>query len=538
MTIDQAPQPRESVPISLVAHTLYCERRTWLEASGEQAKYSFAMKVGDADHKRTHDPATGRPNRLRGIDVFDPEHGFHGRIDTADVLPSGALRLIEYKSTPVRFKPVVTEATRVQLALQTIALEKAGYEVAEQGVFFKTHHQHVSVEINEADRALALKAVDQTYDIISNAEAPQPLVDSPKCNGCSHVAVCLPDERFGERELNQIRVSDPAGQVVHLSTYGARASLRDGRVIVQKSGEDLASVPIEQVQAVVVHGNVDMSSALHRELLWRQIVIVWCSSAGRVIGWSRSSYSPNGLARVQQHVASAEGRLGLAREFISAKIANQATLLRRYISSTSEIKVLREHQSEASQASTIGQLFGIEGSAASIYFSNFLRCFNSKAQSQVGRFPGRVGRGARDPLNICLNYTYALLQAELLRAVVACGLDPHAGFLHSSNRNKPALVLDLMEEFRAPIADSAVIGAFNNGEVSVDRFQNIDGAYRLDDKSRKALIAAFERRVLTQIKHPVFGYQTTWRRTMEIQARMILGYLDGTQSRYIGVKIR
>ncbi|WP_230198238.1 CRISPR-associated endonuclease Cas1 [Flaviflexus massiliensis] len=528
----------ESVPISLVAHTLYCERRTWLEAVGERAKHSYAMRVGDADHKRTHNPSASNQNQLRGIDIHDDSNGFHGRIDTADILPNGALKLIEYKSTPVRFKPSVTKATRIQLALQTIALEKAGYEVAEHSVFFKTHHRHVPVEIDEVDREEALSAVARTQEIILGSEAPPALIDDPRCSRCSHVSVCLPDERRGQQDLHQIRASDPAGQALHLSTYGARASLKDGRVIVQKSGEDLASIPIEQVSAVIVHGNVDLSSALQRELLWRDIVIVWCSYGGRVTGWSRSSYSPNGLPRVQQHVASFEGRLGLAREFISSKISNQATLLRRYTKTSSTIKEMRTLQKQAMEALTIGELFGIEGNAAGMYFSNFQECFNEIAKEQLKEFPGRVGRGARDPLNICLNYSYALLQSEVLRAVVACGLDPHAGFLHSSNRNKPALTLDLMEEFRAPVADSVVIGAFNNGEISADRFHHIDGAYRLDDVSRKALIAAFERRVATEFRHPVFGYQVSWRRAMEIQARMVLGYLDGTQSQYIGVKIR
>ena len=80
-------------------------------------------------------------------------------------------------------------------------------------------------------------------------------------------------------------------------------------------------------------------------------------------------------------------------------------------------------------------------------------------------FPGRVRRPATDPLNAALNYAYALLLADSVRAVMACGLDPHHGFLHSSGRNKPALALDLAEEFRAAVADSVVIGTFNNGEL-------------------------------------------------------------------------
>ncbi|MBM9433923.1 CRISPR-associated endonuclease Cas1 [Flaviflexus equikiangi] len=538
MTGSYPSSQEESLPISLIAHTLFCHRRAWLEAMGEKSPQSWAMRVGDSDHRRTHETTTGTSRRLRGIDVADLENGFHGRIDTADILPSGGLRLTEYKATPVRREAVVSEASRVQLALQTMALEFQGYKVEEHSVFFTTHHQQVPVILDDRDREMALSAVETTRTIVGATVAPRPLIDDRRCYSCSHVSLCLPDERAEERVTRQIKVSDPAGQVLHLSTYGARASLKSGRIIVQYQGEELASLPIEQVNSVVVHGNVDLSSALQRELLWRAIPLVWCSSSGRVVGWARSAHSPNGLARVEQHLASAEGRLGLAREFIVAKISNQATFLRRYAKVNTDVKQLRLLQSQVAEALTIGQIFGIEGIAAGVYFNNFEEFLNAKVRGQVGDFPGRVGRGASDPVNICLNYTYALLQSEVLRAVVACGLDPHAGFLHSANRNKPALVLDLMEEFRAPIADSVVVGALNNGEVAVGRFQTAGSSLRIDDRSRKSLIAAFERRVETEFTHPVFGYKVSWRRAMEIQARMVLGYLDGSQNRYVGIRVR
>ena len=142
--------------------------------------------------------------------------------------------------------------------------------------------------------------------------------------------VCLPDERPLGQVVRRVRVADPDGQVLHLATPGSRASISTGRIIVTKSGEKLGSVPVERVQGVVVHGNADLSSALVRELLWRSLTIVWCGSNGRVRGWASSTDSPNGGPRVRQHVASAEGRLGIAREIVAAKIANQAPLLRRH----------------------------------------------------------------------------------------------------------------------------------------------------------------------------------------------------------------
>ena len=122
--------------------------------------------------------------------------------------------------------------------------------------------------------------------------------------------------------------------------------------------------------------------------------------------------------------------------------------------------------------------------------------------------------------------------------MISCGLDPHAGFLHSSKRNKPALALDLMEEFRAPIADSVVQTVINNGEISVGGFSHALESVRMTDETRKTVIQAYERRMETEITHPIFKYKASWRRIVEIQARMILGYLDGTQPEYKGIRIR
>jgi CRISPR-associated protein Cas1 len=227
----------------------------------------------------------------------------------------------------------------------------------------------------------------------------------------------------------------------------------------------------------------------------------------------------------------------LARAFVNAKIANQATLLRRHGEAPDTVTALRILQRQALTATSIDGVFGVEGDAAARYFATFPTMLRPAVRDTLA-FPGRTRRPATDPLNAALNFTYGLLVADLIRAVVCCGLDPHAGFLHSSGRNKPALALDLCEEFRTPVAESVVIGAFNNGELKDTSFSTVTGAARLRDGARAALIAAYERRVATTFRHPIFGYQVTWRRAMEIQARLVLGVLDGTQERYKGITVR
>lgn len=321
-------------------------------------------------------------------------------------------------------------------------------------------------------------------------------------------------------------------------TPGARGSVRSGRLRVHKGDEQLASVPLERVLSVVVHGNVDLSSGLIRELLWRRLPVVWCSSSGRVIGWAVSGRSPNAVGRVRQHVVSERGHLGLAREFVAAKIGNQATLLRRHGSAPEAVVRLRQLRRRAIPATSVAELFGIEGEAAALYFSEFASMLSDRVREQGLGFRTRTRRPAHDPVNAALNFCYGLLLGDLVCAVAACGLDPHAGFLHSSGRNKPALALDLAEEFRAPVADSVVLGVFNNGELRTADFSTVTGSTQLRPQGRSRLISAYERRVTTTFRHPTFGYDVTWRRAMEIQARLVLGVLDGTQPSYKGIAIR
>jgi CRISP-associated protein Cas1 len=528
----------EPLPISLVAHQVFCPRRAWLEAAGETTD-TQQVAVGVAAHVPTDDASSSRTRRLRGVEISSAEFGVVGRCDTVEVGEDGALTVVEYKAAPLRRRADVTDAMRVQLTLQVQALREMGFRVAEQAVYFTTSRERVSVELTNDDTVAAHKAVRETRATLASPEAPAPLEDDPRCSGCSHVGVCLPDERALVPVQRRIVVADPDTQVMHLSTPGSRASTRRGRIEVTKQGESLASVPLERVQALVVHGNVDVSGALIRELLWRQLTVVWCSSNGRIVGWAAAATGPNGAARPRQHLASAVGQLELVREFVRAKIANQATMLRRHGDAPTAVTRLRTLQRGAGSAGSVAALFGIEGDAAAVYFRSFTTMFTPKVRDAgaIG-FTTRTRRPARDPVNAALNFCYGLLVGDVLRAVVACGLDPHAGFLHSSERNKPALVLDLCEEFRAPVADSVVVGTFNNGELKASSFSDVLGVVNLRETGRRALISAYERRVETTFRHPLFGYSLTWRRAMEVQARLVLGVIDGTQDNYVGIRIR
>lgn len=528
----------DPIPISLVVHSEFCARRVWLESVGEKTD-TMQIQAGLDAHRRAHDASANRPAEHRAVNVRSERLGLSGCCDVVEGVDEGPLTIIEYKATPVRRRPEVTEANRLQLTLQRLCLEEMGCRVAGTEVYFTGHRKRVEVVLTDEDLARAERAVARTREIITGERAPEPLTDDHRCAWCSHEAVCLPAEHRYEARRGRVVAANPDAQIVHLVTAGARASLRAGRLEVKKAGEELLNVPIERVLGLVVHGNVDVSSALLRELFWRDRCVVWCSWSGRVLGWSQGADSPNGLQRVQQHVASAEGRLDIAQQMISAKISNQATLLRRNGDARDAVERMRRLQRQAMMTLSLGELFGVEGEAAGLYFAAFSTLLGGQtAEFAASRWGGRQRRPAPDPVNAALDYTYALLLGDCVRALVACGLDPHAGFLHSSSRNKPALALDLMEEFRAPVADSVVIRSLRNGEIREGDFITVMGGCRISDRGRKQLIAAYERRIETAFKHPIFDYDVTWRRAIEVQARLVLGVIDGTQSTYRGVTVR
>lgn len=539
INVADSPGDQEPIPISLVVHAVFCARRAWLEASGEKVD-SAQMELGLSAHRRVDELSESRPLTQRAVDIHHEGLNLVGRCDLVRGDPIDGVEIVEYKASPVRRRPDVTPGLTVQLMLQRMALESMGIRVRRQGVYFTNHHTLVDVEATPALEEEAADQVLRTRQIISSPTAPPPLVDDARCRGCSHPAVCLPDElRLVTPPARSISVSDPDGEILHLLTPGARASIRDGRLNVVKGDETLSSLPFERVRGLVVYGNVDVSSAVIREMLWRHLTIVWCSGRGRVTGWTRSADSPNGQARIRQHVLAESGCLQLANEFIATKVANQATQLRRNChGATSEVKQMRRIQSLVSGASSLPELFAYEGEAAAIYFGALPQMVRGPGRALLSDWTGRHGRHAQDPINAALNFAYGMLLSDTVRAIAACGLDPSAGFAHSSSRNKPALALDLMEEFRTPVAESTVVGAINTGELAPKMFHYALGDARLTESGRRAIVAAYERRIQKAILHPVFGYRVSWRRAIEVQARLILGRLDGSQSRYTGMRTR
>lgn len=144
----------------------------------------------------------------------------------------------------------------------------------------------------------------------------------------------------------------------------------------------------------------------------------------------------------------------------------------------------------------------------------------------------RNRRPPRDPVNALLSFVYALLVKELTVALVSAGFDPMLGFYHQPRYGRPSLALDLAEEYRPLIGDSVVLTLINNGEVSPKDFIRRAGGIALTQAGRKAVMAGFERRMDTLVTHPIFKYRISYRRILEVQARLLARVLLGEIEAY------
>ena len=287
------------------------------------------------------------------------------------------------------------------------------------------------------------------------------------------------------------------------------------------------------VAHVAVFGNATVTASVMRACLEGDIPILWFSAGGWFAGYSIAhggSWVARRIAQIER--ARDTGALALARSFVAGKIRNQRTLLRRLGGDASMIAVgqLAGLIARVDAANTLGELLGVEGTAARVYFGA-LPSVLKRAGDEL-TFEGRNRRPPTDPVNAMLSFAYALLVRDTTVAALSAGLDPQIGLLHQPHFGRPSLALDLAEELRPLVADSTVVMAINNGEIRDRDFVRRGGAVALTETGRKKLVRAYERRVAVTLKHPLFGYEVTYRRAMELQARQLAAVIEGQLDAY------
>jgi CRISPR-associated protein Cas1 len=396
---------------------------------------------------------------------------------------------------------------------------------------------------------------------------PPPLVNSNKCLRCSLVGICLPDEinflrgddKASEatvattlpsateapggvlpaptgREVRRLVPARDDNKAVYVQGQGYALGLNGAVLEIRDKGQAVDAVRLVEISQVNLFGNVQISAQALRALVNREVPVLHLSYGGWLQAVTTAPPHKNIELRRQQFQAAGDPDfcLRLAKAFVSGKIRNSRLLLRRNgrrldPEVLSQLAALRNAVERCEELSS---LLGIEGNAAREYFRHFSAMFKPENEPPFD-FTGRNRRPPKDPVNALLSFAYSLLAKEMVVAVIGVGFDPYLGFYHQPRYGRPALALDLMEEFRPLVADSVVITVVNNGEIGPDDFIQRGGAVALTPRGRKTFIEAFERRLDQLVTHPVFNYQVSYRRIFEIQARLLARTLMGEIPRYI-----
>jgi CRISPR-associated protein Cas1 len=545
--------PPELVPARMLNEFAYCPRLAYLEwvqgdfaDSADTVDGRFHHRRVDRETGALPDPAdaAGEVLHARSVMLSAPRAGLIARIDLVES-EGDAVTPVDYKRGDAPDLPEgAWEPERVQLCAQGLVLEENGYRCAGGILYFAGSKQRVPIAFDDALRARTLDLLRDMRLAMAAPAPPPPLRDSPKCPRCSLVGICLPDElnllsgAAGEDEPRRLLPARDDALPLLVHSGGTRVGKDGDELVVTERDGTRHEARIAQTSQVALFGGVQITTQAVQALCGRGIPVCYFSSGGWFYGLTRGLDHRNVELRRLQYRAAEDGgtSLELARRFVGGKIRNCRTLLRRNASDVPahDLQRLRELVDQAAAAESVATLLGLEGTAARIYFGHFGALLKPTAGDGPLEldFEGRNRRPPRDPVNALLSLGYALLAKDLTITLTAVGFDPLLGFYHRPRYGRPALALDLMEEFRPLIADSVVLSAVNTGVVSAGDFVRRGGAVALTTAGRARFLRAYERRMDELITHPLFGYRIGYRRVLEVQARLLARYLAGEIPEY------
>jgi len=569
----------DQIPARMVNEFSYCPRLFYLEFVQQEWAHSADTLDGRFVHRRVDQEQGALPAaedlsaqvklHSRSVMVGSDALGAVARCDLIET-DEGRVVPVDYKRGAPPGLDVVPEGAwepeRVQLCLQGLLLRDNGYECDYGVLYFAAAQARVTVEFTDELVARTRQLLAEARQVAASGQIPPPLVDSPKCPRCSLVGICLPDEvnllagrvgdggREGQGDGESAEPDSPHLPVspsprrliparddrlaVYVQGQGHSVGLKGDVLEVREKGKKVNEARLLEVAQLSLFGNVQISAQALRELASRDVPILHLSYGGWLTAVTTPPPHKNIELRRRQFQAAADPAfcLALARAMVSGKVRNARTLLRRNARELPEgvLHRLAESRRRAERATALEQLLGIEGTAAREYFANFALMFKPDEGETVPpfEFNTRNRRPPRDPVNALLSFLYSMLVKEMVATLVGVGFDPYLGFYHQPRYGRPALALDLMEEFRPLVADSVVISVINNGEVRPSDFVARAGAFALTDSGRRRVLEAYERRLDTMVTHPLFGYAISYRRIFEVQARLLSRFLMGEIEQY------
>jgi CRISPR-associated protein Cas1 len=590
------PESQPPLPVRRLHNFIYCPRLFYFQWVENIFQENADTVAGSHLHRNVDKPSKIQdPNeldlpegaKLRSLQLQSETLGIIGVVDIIEGTSDGA-EIIDYKKGSARRDSegdrVAKEPDALQVAAHAMLLKEHGINAVRGAIYYAADKRRVPVEFSEELFSKVRKAIEEARAVAASGLCPPPLKNDARCLYCSAYPICLPNESLwwakrrkeanvegqldfgfsgqtkdhvrdkilealefaaesGQKEAPTLEPPRPGGddsEVLVVQTPGAQIGQRGDQLIVSLKHEDVRKIPGQQVRSIYCYGAVQMTAQAVETCLELGIDVSYFSPAGRFIGLLRGlPVSGVDARRGQYRLFELPGvRLQLAREVIRAKIHNQRVMLMRNGDVPDRVaRLMASFRDATESARDLSALMGIEGSAAALYFEQFESMLKQRDNWKFD-WRGRNRRPPRDPVNALLSLGYSMLAKELTGVCHAVGLDPFLGFMHQPRYGRPALALDLMEEFRPLVADSVAISLINRGEIGPEDFMlNASGTF-LTDKGRKPFWEAWFRRLDTEVSHPEFSYKMAYRRMLEVQGRQLWRFVRGEALTYHGFVTR
>ncbi len=534
----------------MALHALaYCERLFYLEEVEEIRVADDRVYDGRTLHESLDEEGT-----LVEMNLESERIGIRGKLDALR-RRDGHLIPYEHKKGRSRKGDAGAEpwpSDRLQVGAYAMLVEEAtGEEVPEGRIRYHTDNVTVRVPVNDDVRAEVRGAVARARELSESPVRPPVTTNERLCVRCSLAPVCLPEEArkasARERPATRLFPPDDERRPVHVLGHGTRIGRSGDELVVTPREGDPTREPIHEVRSVTVHANGSISSQALHLCSDHGVAVHWFGPGGFYVGsfW-RDDAAVQRRIRQYEALRDEETKLGLARTLVKARAESQLRFLLRATQGddressgvATAVKGIRQSLASVAKAASPESLLGFEGQAAACYFGAVPSLLVEQVDERM-RPRDRNRRPPRDPFNALLSFGYGLLLREIVQAIRTVGLDGSFGFYHRPRSSAPPLALDLMELFRVPIVDMAVVAAVNRQQFQPDAdFTYAGQQVWLSDGGRRKAIEIVERRLSDLWRHPVLDYSLSYRRHIELEVRLLEKEWSGEPGLFASARVR
>jgi CRISPR-associated protein Cas1 len=320
-------------------------------------------------------------------------------------------------------------------------------------------------------------------------------------------------------------------------------SLDGLNIVVNEKNNEIGRIPLHNLESIITFGYAGVSPALMGECAKNNISLSFLSYSGKFLAGIHGTVKGNVILRKEQYRISEDIRrsTNIAKNFIIGKIYNSKWIIERAIRDyplrLDVEKLKKKSQFLSNSIKMIGdingleELRGIEGEAASVYFSVFDDLILQQKDAFI--FKNRNKRPPLDYVNAMLSFSYSLLAGMCASALETVGLDPYVGFLHRDRPGRISLALDLMEELRAVYADRFVLTMINKKIINESDFiKKENESVIMTDEGRKEFLKQWQNKKQEVIKHPFLDEKVEWGMIPYVQALLFARYIRNDLDEY------